>query len=267
MFRRLVLGSLLLLSVSTISYAQSSGSVVIDSDMRFFTAMVALNAAGFDVELGAQYHPVRVAARSLAQNLDPDLLQRLQEFYVSHKKNETDDAQLAKYISLTVMATAPPELKLPAREEVLPPDARPVKGFVDLMREVYTKANLTGAFEGLLPQYDAEITRLAGPIRDQIVKTDAYLRIPLGGASTRSLQILVELAAPINSVNVRSDQDNYYIVLGQSTTPHLEDIRHAYLHFQLDNLVAQHMGKVANGGKLLSLINGVDGVERAYSSD
>jgi len=240
---------------------------VIDSDMRLFTTMVALNAAGYDVELGQQYHPARVAARTLGQKLDPELVQRLKEFYATHKRSETDDVQLAKYISLAVMATAPPDLKLPVRDEVLPPDVRPIKGFVDLMREVYVKGNLRLAFDELRPQYETEMSRLAGPIREQLVKCDGYLRVPLGGSSTRSLQILVELAAPINSVNLRSDQDNYYVILGQSTTPHMDDIRHAYLHFQLDNLVADFMGSIANGPKLLNLIKNVPGVDRTYSGD
>jgi tetratricopeptide (TPR) repeat protein len=267
MFRRLALVSSLLLVLNTAAQAQSSGAVVINTDMRLFTAMVALNGAGFDVELGSQYHPVRVAARNIAQKLDPDLLSRLKQFYTEHKRNESDDAQFAKYVSLAVMATPPPELKLPTRDEVLPPDARQVKGFVDLMREVYSKANLAAAFEAVLPQYDEEMTRLVGPIRDQMVKTDAYLRIPSGGRSVRSLEILVELAAPMNSINVRSDQDNYFVILGQSTTPHLEEIRHAYLHFQLDPLVTQNMGKVANGGTLLTLAKDVEGVDRTYVND
>src|SRR5579871_1460512 len=121
MFRRFLLGFSLLLALSAAGYAQSSGAVLIDADMRFFTTMVALNAAGFDVELGAQYHPVRIAARNLGEKLDPDLRRRLREFYEAHKKNETDEAQLSKYISLVVMATAPPELKLSSRVKVLPP--------------------------------------------------------------------------------------------------------------------------------------------------
>src|SRR5215468_9441622 len=113
MFRRLFLVSSLMLAVCTAVQAQSSGAVAIDADMRLFTTMVALNAAGFDVEIGSQYHPVRVAVRNLSKKLDPDLVRRLQEFYTEHKRNESDDSQLAKYISLAVMATQPPELKLP----------------------------------------------------------------------------------------------------------------------------------------------------------
>ena len=63
-----------------------------------------------------------------------------------------------------------------------------------------------------------------GPLgAEMIVRTDAYLRVPLGRFGGRSLAIYVELAAPLNTVNFRSYQDNYYVVLGGSPNP--QDIR------------------------------------------
>jgi len=267
MFRRFGWACLLFLCGSVAARAQSSGAVLINTDIRVFTTMVALNAAGYDVELGPQYHPVREAVRNLGIRLDLGLVKRLQDFYRAHKRTESDDAQLSKYISLAVFVTDPPDFKLTAREEVLPPDARDVKDFVDLMREVYLQTKLTTVWQEFRPQYDAEIAKLAPSIREQLVKTDAYLRVPLGGASLRSLSIIIELAAPINSVNVRSDQDNYFLILGHSTTSHTDEIRHAYLHFQLDNLVALNGTKVANGPQLLDLVKNVEGIQRPYGSD
>jgi tetratricopeptide (TPR) repeat protein len=104
-------------------------------------------------------------------------------------------------------------------------------------------------------------------LRDVIVRTDAYLRVPLGRQLSRSMTILVELAAPINTVNVRSYQDNYYVVLGDSTNPRIDDVRHAYLHFQLDNLVAGGLLKLTGTGALLSLAANADGVDPAYTSE
>jgi hypothetical protein len=135
------------------------------------------------------------------------------------------------------------------------------------MREVYLQGRLTSLFVELKPQYDAEIAKLSPSIRDQIVRADAYLRVPLGGASSQSLDIFVEMAAPTNGVNVRSDQDSYYLVLGPSTTSHLDDIRHAYLHYQLDRLVALNASKVANGPALLELVRNVEGVQPGYVVD
>ena len=140
-------------------------------------------------------------------------------------------------------------------------------GFAELLKEVFLQAKLTRVSADLRSQYDAEINQLGPSIRDALVRTDAYLRIASGNVGARSMEILVELSAPKNSVNVRSDQDNYYVVLGQSTTSHIADIRHAYLHFQLDDVIALNSAKVNNGAALLQLIKGVQGVQPAYVDD
>src|SRR6266571_1156585 len=80
-------------------------NVTVQPDMRLFTTMAALNAAGFDVEFASEYHPVREAVRKYTAEIDADLLSRLQTFYKTHKGAESDDAQLAKYISLAVNIT------------------------------------------------------------------------------------------------------------------------------------------------------------------
>src|SRR3989442_2478231 len=118
-------------------------NVTVQPDMRLFTTMAALNAAGFDVEFASEYHPVRQAVRKYAAEIDGDLLTRLRDFYSSHKGQETDDAQLAKYISLAVSVTDAPAFKPVSREEFLPPDARTVLGFADLLREFYEKAHIS----------------------------------------------------------------------------------------------------------------------------
>src|ERR1700712_1074832 len=113
MVRHVSLAAILILGLSITGSAQTSGAVVIDSDLRLFTLMTALNAAGFDVELGAQYHPVRVAARNLGKQLDAGLVERLRDFYKAQKRDQSDDAQLSKYISLAVSLTDAPEFKVP----------------------------------------------------------------------------------------------------------------------------------------------------------
>lgn len=117
-------------------------TVVIDSDIRIFSVVTALNVAGFDVELGSQYHPVRTEIRKIANNLDPDLVRRMKAFYVSHKAGAADEDQLAKYISLAVVLTDPP-FKPVAREEGLPDNARLVLDFVPLLQEFFQKASIS----------------------------------------------------------------------------------------------------------------------------
>src|SRR5438876_8702950 len=136
MFFRVSFTCVLALLLVLCASAQSSG-VIFQPDLRMFTMMAALNAAGFDVEFGSQYHPVRETVRKYAQGVDPDLIARLKAVYNSRKGSQTDEAQLAKYISLAVNVTDAPAFKPVLREEALPPDARGVIGFLDPMREFY----------------------------------------------------------------------------------------------------------------------------------
>ena len=249
------------------SAAAQGTNVSIQPDLRLFTMMAALNAAGFDVELASQYHPVRETVRSYAKGVDPDLIARLKTFYNNRKGSQSDDAQLAKYISLAVNLTGAPTFKPISREEALPPDARSVIGFLDPMREFYEKARLSQHWTDVRPEYEKAIARVAPALRDAFVRTDAYMRAPLGGFGSRSLAIYLELAAPINSVNVRSNQDSYFVVLGDSQNPRVDDIRHAYLHFQLDNLVTTNVTRIQNSGQLLNLVAKAEGVDPAYTSE
>jgi tetratricopeptide (TPR) repeat protein len=263
---RFVVFVCLLVFVSLLASAQSS-SLSIQPDLRLFTAMSALNAAGFDIEFNSQYHPVREAVRKYAAEVDPDLIARLKTFYSIHKGTQTDDAQLAKYISLVVNLTDAPAFKPITREEALPPDARTVIGFADLMREFYEQAHLSQHWSELRAQYERAIARVGPSFREAIFKSEAYLRIPPGTHTARYMAIYLELAAPINTVNVRSNQDVYYVVLGDSANPRVEDVRHAYLHFQLDIPVASNVTRIQNANQMLNLVRRADGVDPAYTSD
>src|SRR5262249_1890702 len=157
----------------------------------------------------------------------------------ARKGDQTDESQLAKYISLAVNLSDPPDFKPITREENLPPDARAVVGFAPLIAEFYDKAHIGRHWLELRSEYDRAIAQIAPSLRELIVRTDAYMRVTLGTNAPLSLSIYLELAAPVNTVNVRSNQDSYFVIIGDSTIPKVDDIRHAYLHFQLDGLVTR----------------------------
>jgi tetratricopeptide (TPR) repeat protein len=266
MFYRFLMALVLSTLIAFSAFSQGT-NVTIQPDLRLFTMMAALNAAGFDVEYGSQYHPVREIVRGYAKDVDADLIARLKSFYTARKGSQTDDAQLAKYISLAVNITDGPAFRPFSREEALPPDGRSVIGFLDLMREFYTKARLSQHWTEVRPQYEKAMERIAPPLRETIVRTDGYMRVPLGASAQRSMAIYLELAAPINTVNVRSNQDSYFVVIGDSSNPKIDDIRHAYLHFQLDNLVTTNVARVQNATQLLSMVKQAQGVDPAYTSE
>ena len=55
--------------------------------------------------------------------------------------------------------------------------------------------------------------------------------------------------------------------MGGGSLQRSDEVRHAYLHFHLDNLVARNITKIENGSSLLSLIAKTEDVEPAYVAD
>ena len=242
-------------------------TAIVDRDIRVFTTVAALNAAGFDFELAPQYHPVREQVRAHLESLETDLRTRLGEFYREHKGDEADGAQLAKYVSLALSLTDPPTMEFAFDEEFVPPDARELAGFVPLLREFYLKAGVTQLWSRLRFQYEETLDAMGPALRETILRTDAFLRVPLGGVRGRQLVIFLELAAPVNSVQLRNYQDNLYVVLGQFSDMPVEDVRHAYLHLLLDPLVRQNRENLREAGRLVSRIEGVEGIRPLLTED
>ena len=122
-------------------------------------------------------------------DLDPDLLKRMRDFYSTRKAGGTDEDQLAKYISLAVVLDDPP-IQAHREEENLPDDARSVLGFVPLLQEFYQKAGVSRLWAEVV----SRIRRRDGPPgtadSDAIARRrDAYLRVVSGGSSTQTLRI------------------------------------------------------------------------------
>ena len=242
-------------------------TAVIERDIRVFAVTAALNAAGFDVELASQYHPVRQQVRDHVANLDENLGTRLREFYREYKGDALDETQYARYVSLALNLTDPPALEFAYDENFTPPDARELADFLPLLREFYQAARISPLWSVLGAAYDESLDRMVPSFRDTIIQSDAYLRVPLGSSSTRQLVIFLELSAPVNSVNVRNYPDNLYIVLGASSTARVDDVRHAYLHLLLDPMVAANRLELVGSRGLTSLIEGVEGVREDYVED
>ena len=260
-----VLAMVCICAVSAVPMPPQS-PILIDDDIRIFTIVSALNVSGFDVELGSRYHPVREELRKIAEGLDPSLLERMRDYYRTHKAGGTDDDQLAKYISLAVVLTDPP-FKALAREESLPNDARSVLDFIPLLQEFYQKAAITRVWSRVSPEYEKEMDRIGPFVRNAIARTDSYLRAASGGLTQQTMRITVELGAPQNTVNVRSHLDDYSVVLGYAPAVKVDEIRHAYLHVRLNNYAAAAAFKVQSRSNLMALMNGASGVQREFSSN
>jgi len=80
------------------------------------------------------------------------------------------------------------------------------------------------------------------------------------------MKVSVELSAPLNSINIRSQQDEYFVVLGYASTPKVDDVRHAYLHLRLNNPAALAASKVESRAGIMTLLFNTSGVQKEYAN-
>jgi tetratricopeptide (TPR) repeat protein len=132
----------------------SEVNVRIESDVRTFVVMAALNIAGFDYETGGQ--PLSLARAELRKDLaglDPHVREKLAAFYKAHRREGVDEAaDASRYAALSTMMTAPPGFTIyPSPDRSIPVDLQPLVDFVPLVREFYVKSGI----RELVPKYMA----------------------------------------------------------------------------------------------------------------
>jgi hypothetical protein len=137
----------------------SEFNVRIDSDVRTFVVMAAINAAGFDYETGGQpLTPARAELRRDLAKLDPALKARLAAFYKSHRRQQIDEGTDAlRYAALSLLMTEPPSFEIYVPHELIPEDLRPLlerdgkrsNELSALVSEFYIK----GGIRQLVPKY------------------------------------------------------------------------------------------------------------------
>ena len=209
-------------------------------DVRIFTVMAALNAAGFDYETpGKEMSEVRQRIRQELQQTDRALLEELQTFYNRHRGgNDGIDNQVA-YVSLALLLSDPPDFKLTVKEEEIPPDARQILGFEQLVQEFYQKAGIESLWQRYRSSYSEELETYRPVLRAMIKQTLQYFRIPPRFVLDRRIVLIPDLLNAKNIVNARSLEPVYYIVVGPTddAAENHRQLQHGYLHFLIDPLV------------------------------
>ncbi len=130
----------------------------IGADKRVIVMMAALNVAGYDYETGGrQLTPLRQQMREDLKNTPPDVVRRLRDFFLAHRKGATDAAAVAPYLSLALSLQEPPAFAIDVPQDRLPDDVKEIVGFAPIVEEFYQK---TG-FSRLLPKYIEENLKVA----------------------------------------------------------------------------------------------------------
>ena len=89
-----------------------------------------------------------------------------------------------------------------------------------------------------------------------ISSTDNYLRMPFSGYAGRSYTVYLDPMAAPGEVNSRNyQQDAFYIVVSPANNNiHIDDLRHTYLHFVLDPLIARRATALARLQPILATV-------------
>jgi tetratricopeptide (TPR) repeat protein len=233
--------------------AQQASNVSLEANEQLFVVLAALNVAGYDTGVNSEASASpRLEARSWAASRNPTVLPLLARFYEDHRLADPA-ADFGQYVSLALLLGPPPNFKFTIAETDLPPDAHGVKDLVPLLRRFYKEADLQELWAKLQPSYGAAIDALSDPVRRAIVLTDAYLRFAAGAYLGRTYTINLSLLGAPNQVQARTYGENYYLVLTRSAQEPIAQIRHQYLHFQLDPLALKYAAEIHQKESLAAL--------------
>jgi tetratricopeptide (TPR) repeat protein len=238
----ILLGLAVLGSLSYAAAAQSRATL--DVNETLFSVAAAMNVCGYDQELAAS-SPIRNEVRAdlvEASKLSAAAAaaREMCSFYGDHRLGDSAH-DLAQYVSLALNLGPPPEFTPKLPEADLPPDAGYVLGFVPLVKQYYAAANLHSIWLKHQPEYQALIDQYHGPVSEMISSTDNYVRMPTSGFAGRSFTVYLEPMMAPGQVNSRNYlQDFYFVAVSPAGSDiHMAALRHTYLHFVLDPIIAR----------------------------
>ena len=253
------------------TFEVSEYGVDFQADPRLITVMAALDTAGFDpLPAGRTPSVFRAKLRKDLANVDPDLRNRLKNFYDRNKLPDPATAadQAARYVSLALALGPTPSLEAPARSDDLPAGLLDVLDFAPLVQEFYRRSGIDEHMIDYVRAYQGEGDRLRGPTTEMVRSLLTYLhtrplitstdRVEVKNPSNKSKQktytfrekerrfyILPDLLAPKGAINFRIIGDDYYTVVPEGTDPTSSELRRAYLQYVIDALVLRFNKDIA----------------------
>ena len=226
--------------------AQNAPEVSLDTSETLFTVLTAINACGFDDELGTSL-PVRtqvrdeVATAVQASKDAPEVTQNMCKLYSDHQQPEPSRT-LAEYVSLSLYLNPPPALTPKAKEADLPPDAVAVVGILPALQKFAELAGLHEIWQRQKAGYEALTDRYQAPVAKMLFDTEVYLKLPSAGYLGRKFTVLLDPMGAPGQTNARNYGSDYYVVIspGRGSGLKMEQIRHTYLHYLLDPMALKY---------------------------
>jgi tetratricopeptide (TPR) repeat protein len=220
-------------------------AVTLETSEPLFDIAVGLNACGYDADLAAS-SPVRLAIRDeinaeLTTSADARNSRDALCTYVREHTLNDSGLNLAQYISLSLYLSPPPELTPTVDQTQLPPDSTQVVNVLPLLRKFATDINLHAIWIEHRPQYEALLKIVHDPLTRMVLNTDIYLHVPVSSYDGRRFLVLLEPMLAPSATNARIYGSDYIVVASPAGEPlgavHMDEIRHTYLHYEIEPLV------------------------------
>src|SRR3984885_9579052 len=216
--------------------------IILQNSEALFDFAAALNACGYDQGLAAA-DPVRQQVRdqinqALQGSADArDAHEQICTFISQHRLSDAG-SDLAQYISLALYVTPPPELTPSAEGADMPPDASGVENILPLLRRFCQLVDLHLIWVHVRPQYDKQLAELHDSLSKMIDDTGIYLKTPVGTTVGRRFLVVVEPLLDPSQTNARVYGADYVVVASAvNGTIAMREVRHAYLHYQIEPLI------------------------------
>jgi tetratricopeptide (TPR) repeat protein len=216
--------------------------ISLQNSEALFDFAAALNACGYDQGL-AIADPVRQQVRdqinqALQGSADArEAHEQLCTFISQHRLSDAG-SDLAQYISLALYVTPPPELTPSAEGADMPPDASGVENILPLLRRFSQLVDLHLIWVHVRPQYDKQLAELHDSLSKMVDDTGIYLKTPVGTTVGRRFLVVIEPLLDPAQTNARVYGADYVVVASPvNGTIHMREVRHAYLHYQIEPLI------------------------------
>jgi tetratricopeptide (TPR) repeat protein len=233
-----------------IAQPEAGGSAVtLETSESLFDLAVVLNACGYDTDL-ASSSPVRLKIRdevnsALMVSVEAREHRDAVCNYIREHTLSDPGLNLAQYISLALYLNPPPQLTPTVEETDLPPDSTQVVNILPLLRNFSDDVHLHALWVQHRPDYEALLAKVHDPLTKMILSTNIYLRLPVSSYDGRRFLMLLEPMLAPSMTNARVYANDYIVVtspsaetVADSTVPvRMDEIRHTYLHYEIEPLV------------------------------
>jgi tetratricopeptide (TPR) repeat protein len=255
--------------------------ITLDSNETIFSFLTALNSCGYDQDLtisDATRSNVRAEMQRVLQgSADAETTRvALCEFVQKHVASKDANRNLSQYISLALYVDGPPHFVPRVKEDELPPDAAAITGFGALMERFYAQTGLHSIWERHRNDYAAAMRRYHEPLAKMVFDTEIYLKQPSSQYLGRRFTVYLDFMGSPNETDARNYGSNYYVVVfpapnapsgeAPASALKMQQIRHTFLHYEMDPLAEKHYSSIKRLAPLLASVKRAP-LEEAFKTD